>query len=157
MIEIYFIAKWLHITSATVLLGTGAGTAFQLHRAYRSRDPRIAAAAARTTIVADWFFTTPAIILQPATGIVLAALTATPLTSPWLLASYALYSIALGCWIPVIFLQYRFRSLALSAMRDNRPLDSQCATVMRRWYALGWPALFSILLIYALMIARPDF
>ena len=90
MIEIYFITKLLLITGATVPLGTGAGTAFQLHMAYRTRDPRIAAAAARTTIVADCCFATSAIILQPATGIVLAALTATPLASPWLLASYAL-------------------------------------------------------------------
>ena len=43
----------------------------------------------------------------------------------------------------------------LAAIHDNHPLDGQCATVMLRWYAFGWPALFSFLVIYALMIARP--
>jgi uncharacterized membrane protein len=42
----YLLLKWLHVLSSTVLLGTGAGIAFFLVRACRTRDPVVIAAVA---------------------------------------------------------------------------------------------------------------
>lgn len=52
----------LHIVSATVLFGTGIGTAFVVWRAYRSGEVATIAFAARHAVIADWLFTTPAVV-----------------------------------------------------------------------------------------------
>jgi hypothetical protein len=47
-------------------------------------------------VMADWLFTLPAGLAQPATGLWLAHLTGWSLTEPWLILTYALYLIALA-------------------------------------------------------------
>jgi nitrate/nitrite transporter NarK len=39
VIDLFLLAKWLHILSATVLFGTGIGTAFQMVWVMRRGDP----------------------------------------------------------------------------------------------------------------------
>lgn len=73
MIETYAMVKWLHVTGAAVILGTGLGTAFHFWITMRREGPAEIAAAGRSTVLADWIFTLPAVILQPLTGIALAA------------------------------------------------------------------------------------
>src|SRR5215472_1298299 len=66
----FFVAlKLVHIVSATVLFGTGLGTAFQMWAADRTCDARVIAAVAANVVRADLYFTTPAIIVQPLTGL----------------------------------------------------------------------------------------
>ena len=64
----YVTAKWLHILSSTLLLGTGLGTAYYLFSATLTRNPLIIAAVARNVVNADWAFTATSIIIQPLTG-----------------------------------------------------------------------------------------
>src|SRR3954452_9981662 len=64
--------KWIHILSAIVLFGTGLGTAFHGLASNLSGDVRAIAVANRNVVLADWLFTTPAVIVQPVTGIWLA-------------------------------------------------------------------------------------
>ena len=61
----YVTAKWLHILSSTLLLGTGLGTAYYLFSATLTRNPLIIAAVARNVVNADWAFTATSIIIQP--------------------------------------------------------------------------------------------
>ena len=64
----YEIVKLLHILSATVLFGTGLGTAFVVWNANRGGDVAAVAFATRHAVLADWLFTTPAVIgvsIQP--------------------------------------------------------------------------------------------
>ena len=63
--------KLIHIVSATVLFGTGIGTAFQMWMAHRTGDVRAIAAVAGNVVIADYLFTTPAVIVQPISGIAL--------------------------------------------------------------------------------------
>ena len=42
--------RWLHVIGATVLLGTGAGIAFFMMMAHRTRDPALVAHVAGTVI-----------------------------------------------------------------------------------------------------------
>ena len=37
----YLIAKWLHISSATLMVGVGIGSAFYLLMAYRHGEPTV--------------------------------------------------------------------------------------------------------------------
>ena len=57
MAELYLPLKWLHIIGATVLFGTGLGTAFHFWHTVRSGNVVAIAASARATVMADWLFT----------------------------------------------------------------------------------------------------
>ena len=66
---------------------------------------------------ADLWFTTPAVIVQPLTGLAMVHLAGWPLNTPWLMASIALYLFAGACWLPVVWLQLRMKALAEEALR----------------------------------------
>ncbi len=151
----YLLAKWLHILSATVLFGTGIGTAFQMVWAMRTGRVETIHSVASGVVVADWVFTTPAGLIQPATGIWLADLSGHSLTAPWLLATYALYALAFCCWLPVVGLQIRIRDMAAQALATGTPLPVEALRAYRIWFALGWPAFLALMLVFWLMIAKP--
>ena len=153
--EPYFPLKLLHIVSATLLFGTGLGTAFFLWMAYRRGDVAAIAVTARHVVLADWLFTTPAIIVQPLTGFWLIQLMGLPWTMTWLWLSLALYLLAGACWLPVVAIQYRVRALADTAYRTGTSLPAAYFRLMRWWFALGWPALLALVLVFWLMVRKP--
>ena len=65
----YLIVKTLHILSATLMVGTGFGTAFYLFWANRSGSVAAQAVVAKWVMKVDWWFTTPAVIFQPLSGL----------------------------------------------------------------------------------------
>lgn len=147
--------KLAHILGATLLLGTGLGTAFFMWRADRSGDVAAIAVAARTVVLADWLFTAPAIVAQPVTGYLLAAEAGYRLTEGWILLSLGLYAVAGACWLPVVWMQIRMRDMASAASADGTKLPPGYHRYMRIWFALGWPAFAAVAAIFALMIYRP--
>jgi uncharacterized membrane protein len=155
--DVYTLIKTIHILSATVLFGTGLGTAFHMWRADKTGDVRVIAAAARQTVLADWLFTTPAVIVQPLTGLVLAIETGYSLVEPWILMSVALYILVGVCWLPVVWLQIQMRDVAVAALDNGGDLPPLYRRYARVWFILGWPAFLSVIAIFALMVARPQF
>lgn len=159
--EYYLPLKLLHILSATVLFGTGLGTAFSLWRADRSGDRRVIAHTANNVVLADWLFTTPAVIIQPITGLAMVHLASIPITTPWLLASIALYLVAGACWLPVVWLQLHIKTLVnkplptTTPLIDDHPDVDVYRRVMRWWYTLGWPAFVSVMMVFYLMVFKP--
>lgn len=149
--------RWLHVVGACVLLGTGAGIAFFMLMAHRTRDPATIAHVAGTVVVADMLFTATAVVVQPLTGALLAHLIGWSLTTPWILVSIALYVLTGLCWLPVVVIQTRIRSLAREAVADGTALGDRYDREFRRWFLLGWPAFASVMAIIWLMIARPAF
>jgi uncharacterized membrane protein len=151
----YLIVKWLHILSSTILFGTGLGSAYYMFFASRTRDPRVVATVVRHVVLADWIFTTPTIILQPATGLYLVHLAGFPLDTPWLLWSYGLYLLAGAAWLPVVWMQIRMRDLAAAAARDGSLLPDQYWRFLRLWVALGIVAFAALVAVFYLMVAKP--
>ena len=151
----YEIVKVLHIVSATVLFGTGIGTAFVVWRADRSGEVAAIAFASRHAVIADWLFTTPAVVFQPVSGLWLAHLAGYDLAEPWLVWSYALYALVGACWLRVVWLQIRLRRLAAHAAAHAAPLPEDYRRSMRAWFVLGWPAFLALLVIFWLMVAKP--
>lgn len=151
----YLSVKWLHILSSTVLFGTGIGTAFQMVWAMRRADPARVADVASGVVVADWIFTTPAGLVQPATGLWLVWYAGYPLDAPWLLLTYALYGLAFACWAPVVHLQIRLRDLARAATQQGGVLPPDALRAYRIWFALGWPAFVALMIIFWLMVTKP--
>jgi uncharacterized membrane protein len=151
----YLILKWLHVLSATVLFGTGAGIAFFMWRAHRTRKAEVIAAVAGDVVLADALFTASAVLIQPATGILLMHTLGYPYTLLWVKASIVLYALSGLCWLPVVWLQLRMRELARGAARSGAPLPEMYYRYFRYWFWLGWPAFASVLAILWLMTAKP--
>lgn len=147
--------RWAHVLGACVLIGTGAGIAFFMLMAHRTRDARLIAHVASTVVIADFVFTATAVIVQPLTGLLLAQATGWPLSSAWILWSIGLYLFIGACWLPVVWMQKQMRDLAREAAITNAPLPPRYFLLYRWWFVLGWPAFAAILVIVALMIMRP--
>ena len=147
--------RLVHVIGATVLFGTGAGIAFFMVMAHRSRDPKIIAHVAGTVVVADMLFTATAVVLQPVTGAWLAHAVGWPLSEGWIVLSLALYVVTGLFWLPVVFIQIRLRDLARAAALAGQPLPDRYFRLYRVWFALGFPAFASVLCIFWLMLARP--
>ena len=151
---LYLCVKWLHILSSTVLFGTGAGTAFFMLMANRTRDLKAIRFATRTVVIADWLFTTPAVIIQPVTGFILAKIAGYPLSTPWLVMAILLYLFAGACWLPVVWIQLKLRTLAAAAETE---LPAQYWALNRGWLILGSLAFPAVMVIFWLMVFTPSF
>jgi uncharacterized membrane protein len=151
----YLIVKWVHILSSTVLFGTGLGSAYYMYFASRTRDPRQIAGVVRQVVLADWIFTTPTIVLQPASGFYLVRLAGFDMSSLWLAGSVVLYLVAGAAWLPVVWMQIRMRDLATDAVRLDTALPALYWRYLRMWVALGVVAFVSLVVVFYLMVAKP--
>ena len=151
----YEIIKWLHILSSTLLFGTGLGSAFYKWCADRSGNLEVITHTNRMVVIADWTFTTPTIVLQPLTGMLLLHILGVKYDESWLVATYILYIIAGVCWLPVVWMQIRMRDLSLNALTSHAHLDKTYHRLARFWFWLGIPAFASTVLIYLLMVSKP--
>jgi len=151
----YNLAKWLHILSSTLLFGTGLGSAYYMFFASLTRDPRVVAVVVRHVVRADWWFTTPTVLIQPATGLAMAYLAGWPLSTPWLAWSLALYALAGLCWLPVVWLQLRMRDMAQQAAAEGSPLPAAYWRCADWWEGLGYPAFVAMAVVFFLMVNKP--
>lgn len=147
--------KLLHILSSVLMVGTGFGSAFYMFMANRSNNLQAQMLVSRLVVKADWWFTTPTIIVQPVSGIAMMYLAGWPMDAPWLLLTYALYALAALCWLPVVWLQIQMRNLAAVAAQTSAELPAVFRSYARIWKILGYPAFIAMLLIYWLMVAKP--
>ncbi|WP_443748434.1 DUF2269 family protein [Asticcacaulis solisilvae] len=151
----YLIVKWLHILSSTVLFGTGIGSAFWMFVANRSRSLPAIVFACRTVVLADWLFTTPAVIFQPLSGLYMVHAAGYHLGAPWLVAALVLYVLAGLCWLPVVWIQIRMKRLAEAALDEDLPLPALYWTYDRWWIGLGCLAFPAVVVIFWLMVFTP--
>ena len=153
--EPYLLLKTVHVISSTVLFGTGLGIAFFFLMATRSADPASAWFAARTTATADMIFTLTAGIVQPLSGFALIHLAGYDPFAPWLVATYAIYLLALACWLPVVRLQLQIRDTYRAQVDGEAVDEALLARRIRTWSLLGWPAFVGLVIVFWLMVAKP--
>lgn len=154
MNEAYFVVNWLHVISATVLFGTGVGSAFYLLVSSLRRDVHVIAAVSRQVVLADWLFTATTAVLQPVTGAWMVMRLGLPWSTPWIAVSLGLYAVAIACWLPVVWIQMRLRDLSAAAAHRGRPLPPDYWRWFRWWVALGFVAFFAFLAIFWLMVTK---
>ena len=147
--------RWLHVIGACVLLGTGAGIAFFMLMAHRTKDAAFIAGVARIVVLADWIFTASAVVVQPITGYLLAKALGWPMTEGWIVLSLALYVVTGAFWLPVVWMQARMQKLAAEAAAKGEKLPPAYHRLFRLWFAFGCPAFAAVLAIMWLMLARP--
>jgi uncharacterized membrane protein len=151
----YFTLKAVHIVSSTILFGTGLGTAFFKWAVDRSGSVAAIRVVSERVVLADWLFTSPAIVVQAVTGVALAFLMGFPLAHGWVAYAIGLYCIAGLCWLPVVWLQMRMRDLARHSDSQGTPLPSTYWVYARVWFWLGVPAFLSLVVVFWLMVAKP--
>lgn len=150
----YTFFKLLHILSSTVLFGTGIGTAYFMLQAYRSQDVRAIAVVSRHVVMADYIFTTPAVIIQPLTGLFLMHFLHLHFTTRWISLALFLYVLIGACWLPVVWLQVKMSEMAKHAAANQCDLPERFHRYFKRWFLLGWPAFVSVIIIFYLMIYK---
>lgn len=148
----YLTLKVIHILSATILFGLGSGTVFFKVMADKSGDHAAIAVTSRHVVLADLWFTTPTVILQPVTGFLLAGQLSTSIWEGWLGWSIVMYLITGLCWLPVVVLQIRMRDLAVDSLAHGQPLPSLYYHYAKIWLWLGVPAFFGMIGITTLMV-----
>lgn len=151
----YEYLKLIHILSSVLMVGTGFGSAFYMYMANRSKNLQAQLIVTRLVVKADWWFTTPTVIIQPVSGIAMIYLAGWPMDASWLLWSYALYGLAALCWLPVVWLQIQMRNMAMTADTTATALPALFWRYARYWEYLGYPAFIAMMLIYWLMISKP--
>jgi uncharacterized membrane protein len=155
-VNVYLTLKTVHILSSVLLVGTGFGTAFYCFFANRTRSVEAIAVVSRLVVRADWWFTTPAVLFQPASGLWLAHLAGWTWHTPWIVASLCLYVVAGLCWLPVVWLQMRLATMAAQARASgDKVLPQRYWRYAAWWERLGYPAFLAMLGIYFLMVFKP--
>ncbi|RJG44648.1 DUF2269 domain-containing protein [Mesorhizobium sp. DCY119] len=147
--------RLIHVLGATVLFGSGAGIAFFMVMVHRTRNPALIAHVGGTVVLADTIFTATAVILQPITGAWLAHEIGWSLGEGWIALSLVLYVVTGLFWLPVVYIQILLRNLARKAATDGTELPARYFRLYRIWFACGFPAFFSVLAIFWLMLTKP--
>ena len=145
----YLWVKLIHILSATLILGTGLGTAFFMLRAHLSQNIEAMKVTTQSVVLADWIFTTPAVALQLLTGLWLTSKLGIPYGSVWFVSVLALFILVGLCWIPVVFIQIRIREI----IGNGGSLDDY-RVLMKIWVGFGIPAFASVLILFYLMVSK---
>lgn len=157
----YLVFKMIHILSSMILIGTGAGIAFFMLMGSRSNNPQGLVVITRTVVVADWVFTAPAVIIQLVSGLVLMQLLGYSFSSLWFISVFSLFILIGACWLPVVWIQYRLRSLAKKidlasdGSESSARYNKEFRNWMRIWMLLGLSAFTAIIFILYLMVFKP--
>lgn len=157
MNEGYLLWKTAHVLSAAILFGTGLGIAFfawfGYRRAMRSRDMGGLHMVLKLTVLGDLVLTTPAVIFQLISGLMLVRLNGWNFSSEWVLAAVGLYVLTGLLWLPVVALQ-----IALSREADRTTAVADLSEGFHRrftvWFILGVPAFLLVLCLYYLMVSK---
>jgi uncharacterized membrane protein len=152
----YLALKAIHVTSAAVLFGTGLGIAFFKWITDRTGNTGAIRVVSEKVVLADWLFTLPAIIVQVLTGAALANSLGYSASHGWLAWSIGLFCIAGLCWVPVVWLQIRMRDLARASDQTRTPIPDAYWFYERIWFWLGVPAFAAVVVIFWLMVSKPQ-
>jgi len=153
--SLYLLYKLIHILSSVALVGVGAGSAFYMYFTLRTRKVEAIAQVSRLVVIADWCFTTPAILVQPLTGYLLMKTLGFTFATNWIQWTIALYALAGACWLPVVWLQIRLRDMAAEASARGTQLPPLFWRYAKYWELLGYPAFIAMAVIYWLMVFKP--
>jgi len=145
----YLWVKLIHIIGATVLFGTGLGIAFFMLKAFLSGNREALAITSRNVVLADWIFTTPAVVIQLVSGVWLTQQIGIPFDSAWFIAVASLFVLVGACWIPVVWIQIRIRKIV-----SDGGSGVDIRRLMSIWTGLGVIAFTGVLLLLFLMVSR---
>ena len=149
----YLLLKLIQIISATIMFGTGLGSAFYLYFIYkRSSQTKIIKEVLKLVIVADYIFTTPSVAIQLITGIWLSYIMGI-LSSKWFVVVIISSIIIFGLWVRAVYLQINMKK----QLENQDEITPQFHKMMKEWFFLGVPAFLGSIFLFYLMVYKPFF
>jgi uncharacterized membrane protein len=150
----YEVVKFIHLIGMVLLLGAGGGSAYYKYMTDRYGSLDSIVLMNKHVVLADWLFTTPAVIIQPISGMILASILQIPLSQSWLKLSILLYLFSVGLWLVAVYLQIKMKKLALEAQKSGNKLSVQYTTYAKIWFMIGFPSFLSMMAIVVLMVFK---
>lgn len=146
----YFFLKIIHIISATLMIGTGLGSAFYLYFTYKNSSPETIKDVLKLVIKADTIFTTPSVLVQLITGILLSnQMNLTFTYWFWVVCSVSLVILVL--WVRAALIQLKLRKI----LERDEYISDEFHQKMKIWFYLGIPSFLGSIYIYYLMVYKP--
>jgi len=146
----YQILKLIHILSATIMIGTGLGSAFYLYYTYKKASFITLKEVLKIVIIADLIFTTPSVIIQLVTGLMLSDVLNLYQTV-WFRIVLIISFFVLVLWLGAVVVQYKLKRIISKQDRLNKQYDK----LMKVWFYLGIPSFILAMYLYYLMIFKP--
>ncbi|CAA6804064.1 MAG: Membrane protein [uncultured Sulfurovum sp.] len=145
---------FMHILSAILLLGVGAGSAFYKFMSDKLGNIEVIVHTNKMVVLADWIFITPSAILQPLTGVLLMNVLNISFWTPWLFIAIVLYIFAGLLWLMAVYLQIRMRDMALKAQKNKLFLGEAYFRLVKYWITLGIFSFISMAGVFVLMVFK---
>jgi uncharacterized membrane protein len=149
---IFPLIKLIHILSATLMIGTGFGSAFYLFLTYKKGKVSTVKDVLKLVILADTIFTTPSVILQLVTGIILTEMLGLTFGN-WFWQVMGISLIIFILWVRAAFIQLKLRKI----IEMENEITEEFHRLMRIWFYLGVPSFLGSMLIYYLMVFKVTF
>ena len=146
----YQLIKLIHIISATLMIGTGLGSAFYLYFIYKRKSIVALKEVLPLVIKADLLFTTPSVIIQLITGYYLSVILGLTWTN-WFYITLSVSFIILILWIRAAAIQYKL----LRILNEYNQTTNEFHRLMNIWFYLGIPSFLGSIFIYYLMVYKP--
>lgn len=149
---LYQSLKLIHIISATIMFGTGLGSAFYLFYTYKFSSFATTKEVLKIVIIADYIFTTPSVILQLATGLWLSSMMGL-LSTKWFVIALVFSLIVYALWVRAVFIQLQMKK----TLENEKEFNDRFHRQMKAWFFLGIPAFFGTMFIFYMMVFKPFF
>lgn len=145
----YQLLKLIHILSATIMIGTGLGSAFYLFLTYKKSQFSTLKDVLNFVIIADTIFTAPSVVVQLITGILLSNIMGFTYTN-WFWVVLSVSFIVVILWLRAAFLQIKMKKI----IANETKLPPQFHQLMKAWFYLGIPSFLGAMYLYYLMVYK---
>ena len=93
-------------------------------------------------------------VIELITGLLLIQLAGLSVTTEWVLTALIIFLCVGSLWLPVLVLQKRLQSMALSAGECSLPLDDRYASTYRWWFWMGVAGFAGMFVIVLMMVTK---
>jgi uncharacterized membrane protein len=131
------------------MIGTGLGSAFYLFLTYKKCHFSTLKDVLKIVIFADMIFTTPSVIIQFITGIILSdkmGLT----YSNWFWLVLSVSFVVLILWIRAAFIQVKMKKI----IENKTKFPKKFHQLMTVWFYLGIPSFIGAIFLYYIMVFK---
>lgn len=132
------------------MIGTGLGSAFYLFFTYKKSKVSTVKEVLKLVITADKIFTTPSVIIQLITGVLLSNMMGLTYTN-WFWTVLSASFIVLVLWLRAAFIQVKLTKI----LGGKNEIPEEFHMLMNVWFYLGVPSFAGSIFIYYLMVYKP--
>ena len=131
------------------MIGTGLGSAFYLYFTYKKSRFSTVKDVLNFVIIADMIFTTPSVIIQLITGVMMSNMLGFTYSN-WFWLVLSVSFIILILWLRAAYIQVKLKKL----IKNKTELPAEFHQLMRAWFYLGIPSFIGSIYLYYLMVFK---